>query len=96
MSKFIPQKGSKFQYTKNKLMKKYKGVQVSETQETKRDMEAIKAEFTNVCARAGNAAYQIKLLQSEISQLESRMAELNQEAATLPKEEVTNEVPSEG
>lgn len=71
--------------------------------ENKRTIEDVKRDFSNACARAGNAQYTIKQLELEIEGLNKQISDLNAEAMKLAKEaqesekkvESNNEVPSE-
>jgi hypothetical protein len=54
--------------------------------ETKeRTVETIKQEFMQLCADAGNLAYQIKCYEGDLNQKYQKMSELNKEAAELDK-----------
>jgi hypothetical protein len=58
--------------------------------ETKRTMEQLKAEYGELCAKAGHLNYQIRALEKDLEQVYELLFSANLEAAALaskPKEE---------
>lgn len=52
-----------------------------------RSLQEIQAEYQQVCARAGHLQYQIDIGKEELSGLNLRLKDLNNEAAALAKAE---------
>lgn len=63
---------------------------------TKRTKEEIAREYSNLCTKAGHAAYQVATIQKDIELMQSTMRDLNIEAASAtsaeaaPVEEASN------
>lgn len=58
---------------------------MSETK--KRTKEAIAREYSELCTKAGHAAYQIATIQKDIDLMQSTMRDLNLEAAAVSRAE---------
>jgi hypothetical protein len=54
---------------------------------TKRTKEDIAREYSNLCTKAGHAAYQVATIQKDIELMHSTMRDLNLEAAAVAKAE---------
>lgn len=52
-----------------------------------RTKEQIAREYSNLCTKAGHAAYQIATIQKDIDLMHSTMRDLNIEAARVDQEE---------
>jgi hypothetical protein len=48
-----------------------------------RSLDEIKQDYNNLCARAGHASYQIKVLSDDLELLHSQLKDLNLEAAAI-------------
>lgn len=53
----------------------------------KRTKEEIARDYSNLCTKAGHAAYQIATIQKDIDLMHSTMRDLNIEAARVDQEE---------
>lgn len=51
--------------------------------ENKRTIEEIQREYGQLCAKAGNAQYQVATIQKEIDLINDRLRDLNLEAAAV-------------
>lgn len=49
--------------------------------ENKRDVNAIRGEYTQLCAKAGHLQYQIKVLSDDLDMVNNTLRDLNFEAA---------------
>jgi len=54
---------------------------------TKRTKEEIAREYSNLCTKAGHAAYQVATIQKDIELMHQTMRDLNLEAAAADKAE---------
>ena len=63
-------------------MAKKKVEQIQEVK-AKRTLEQIEQEYRELCTAQGDRQYRIEILKSEINQVNQRLLELNQEAASV-------------
>lgn len=56
-----------------------------------RTLDDIRAEYQNLCSKAGHLQYQIHALSDDLELTNKALRDLNLEAAALPKEEAPSE-----
>lgn len=69
---------------------------MSEKEQVPRELKEIQQEYQELCLKAGQAQYQVKVLKAELDNYNSRLLEINREAAARneldkkAKEEASN------
>ena len=53
--------------------------------ESKRSLEDIQKDYTQACAKLGQAQYQVKCIEGDIAALYTHLSDLNAEASALTK-----------
>ena len=56
-----------------------------------RELDAIRTDYNNTCAAAGDRQYRVEVLKSELQQLNQRLLDLNKEADAAGKAQVPSE-----